>query len=541
MLDKTNNDIWVYIDLRNQRHLGLSLNILAAGRDLAGPLSERAAAVILKPIADIKEEKNSEGTPSFMSIDDAVEECIAKGADLVYVLEHPGSHFPRADIYAHALNLIVRERSPRAFLFPLTDFCREIAARCARMNNSGLIADCVDFRVEDDKIIAGCPSWGGEIMAQLTFSNHNVTGFATVQPHAFKRSSVTGNPGTVERIRIEETLGPEKINRISFSSEPPDRRKLEDAKTVVVGGAGVGNAEGFGMVRNLCAALGGEVGATRPPVLNHWVDEERLIGQTGKSVRPDLLISVGTSGAVQYTAGISESKTIIAINRDPDSPIFNTADIGLIADAKTLLPLLTDRIKQEVMRDLADVLGDEKAGEKGNGFGEKVKKLRKTQGWSIEDLARRTGQPPESIKQVEDNEVVPSVSFLLRISRALGVDPGTFLKDEEKAAIKDQRAQAFIKRTKNYAYQTLTPGAENQHLRGFMITIEPRQAHKPVAYKHEGEEFIYVIEGSLELTLDNRVTHLKVGESMHYNSEIPHKLKNLGNETTRCLVLLYTP
>jgi quercetin dioxygenase-like cupin family protein len=121
------------------------------------------------------------------------------------------------------------------------------------------------------------------------------------------------------------------------------------------------------------------------------------------------------------------------------------------------------------------------------------------------------------------------------------VDPGTFLSDEEKAHIQDKRAQAFTTRTKNYAYQTLTPGAENQHLRGFMITIEAKQAHKPVAYKHEGEEFIYVMEGTLELTLDNKVNNLKAGESMHYNSEIPHKLKNKGNETTRCLVMLYTP
>ena len=193
------------------------------------------------------------------------------------------------------------------------------------------------------------------------------------------------------------------------------------------------------------------------------------------------------------------------------------------------------------MRDLADALGDEKVGDTGNGLGEKVQKLRESHEWSLEDLAQRTGHTPEFIQQVENNEVVPSVSFLLRISKALDVDPGTFLRDDEKAAIQDQRAQAFIKRTKNYYYQTLTPGAENLHLRGFMITIEPKQAHKPVAYKHEGEEFIYVMEGSLELTLDHKIKHLKVGESIHYNSEIPHKLKNLGNETTRCLVMLYTP
>jgi electron transfer flavoprotein alpha subunit len=524
-------DIWVYIDLRNRRHLGLCLNVMSAARGLAGPLSERAVAVLIGPHT----------VSPCVSMQDAAEACISNGADEVYAIEYPDTEAPRADIHAMALNQIIRKMAPRVVLFALTDFSREIAGRCARMNNAGLIADCVEFRIEDVRVIAGCPSWGGEIMAELTFSDHDSTGFATVQTHAFQPVAVRGNPGTVKKIQVKRIDVSEKFKRLSFSAERVERCRLEEAKTVVVGGAGMVNADGFALVRALSAVLGGEVGATRPPVINHWVDEERLIGQTGKSVRPELLISVGTSGAVQYTAGIAESKEIVAINRDIDSPIFNAADIGIVADAKSLLPPLIARIKQVIMRDLADVLSEDSPVGKGNGFGEKVRKLRESHGWSIEDLAQDTGQAPEFVQQVENNEIVPPVSFLLRLSKVLDVDPGTFLRDEEKASIKDQRAQAFIKRTKNYYYQTLTPGAENQHLRGFMITIEPRQAHKPVAYKHEGEEFIYVMEGSLELTLDNKVNHLKVGESMHYNSEIPHKLKNLGNETTRCLVILYTP
>ena len=531
-MNKLKNNIWVYIDLRNRRHLGLCLNVLSAAKGLAGQLSGRAVAVLIGPQA-----------VSFprVSIEDAAEDCISNGADEVYRIEHPDPEFPRADIHALALNQIIQKQHPRAVLFALTDFGRETASRCARMNNSGLIADCVELQTVDGRFIARCPSWGGEIMAELTFTEHDSTGFATVQSQAFQAVTVRGNPGTVKKFQVKEINVSEKLQRLSFSAEPVDCRKLEEAKNVVVGGAGMGNADGFGLVRTLAMALGGEVGATRPPVLNHWVDEERLIGQTGKSIRPELLISVGTSGAVQYTAGIVESKEIVAINRDPDSPIFNVADIGIVADAKIFLPLLTTRVKQIVMRDLADVLSKESPGGTGNGFGEKVQKLRESHGWSVEELAQHTDQTPEFVQQVESNEIVPSVSFLLRLSRALGVDPGNFLRDEEKDSIRDQRAQAFIKRTRNYYYQTLTPGAENQHLRGFMITIEPRQAHKPVAYKHEGEEFIYVMEGSLELTLDNKVNHLKVGESMHFNSEIPHKLKNLGNETTRCLVILYTP
>jgi quercetin dioxygenase-like cupin family protein len=127
------------------------------------------------------------------------------------------------------------------------------------------------------------------------------------------------------------------------------------------------------------------------------------------------------------------------------------------------------------------------------------------------------------------------------LARALEVDPSTFLKDEEKTKIRDARAQAFIKRTQNYSYQTLTPGAENEHLRAFMITIESRQTHKPVAYKHEGEEFILVMEGDLGLTLGGKGHHLKPGESIHFHSETPHKLRSLSDEPTRCVVVLYTP
>ena len=540
MTSSSKNDIWVYCDLRNQRLFGLCFNLLTAARSLSESMSGKAVAVILGQPEREKTERPVD-MPASVFIDDAVEKCISHGADQVFILEHPELTVPRTEIHAQALTHIIKERSPKAVLFALTDFSREVAARCTRMCNAGLIADCTELEIEDGGIGAGRPSRGGDILAKLAYSNPDTTGFATVQPHAFQATEVRGRPGSVEAIQIEDLKTSETLRQISISTEPSDDRKLEDAKIVVVGGAGLVNADGFGLVRSLAAALGGEVGATRPPVLHHWVDEERLIGQTGKTIRPELLLSIGASGAVQYTAGIIESELIVAVNRDPDAPIFQLADIGIVADAKSLLPLLTARVKQVVMRDLADILSEDRAVGSENGFGAKICRLRESHGWSLEELAERTGQSPEYLQQVEKDEVVPSVSSLLQISKALKVDPGTFLMDEEKAAIKDQRAQAFIKRTKNYYYQTLTPGAENLHLRGFMITIEPNQALKPVAYKHEGEEFIYVMEGSLELTLDNKKRQLKVGENIHFNSEIPHKLKSLGNETTRCLVMLYTP
>ncbi|MBT8338800.1 MAG: cupin domain-containing protein, partial [Desulfatitalea sp.] len=132
------------------------------------------------------------------------------------------------------------------------------------------------------------------------------------------------------------------------------------------------------------------------------------------------------------------------------------------------------------------------------------------------------------------------VGFILGMARAMQIDPGTFLNKEAEAGIRDRRAQAYFQRTQSYRYVTLTPEAANSHLRAFMVTIEALQDHKPVAYKHEGEEFIFVMAGDLGLTLGAREHVLKPGESIHFNSDVPHKLKSLSSEETRCLVVLYT-
>jgi electron transfer flavoprotein alpha subunit len=319
------------------------------------------------------------------------------------------------------------------------------------------------------------------------------------------------------------------------------RRSLEETDVVVVGGAGIGSAEGFGRIRELAAAFGGEVGATRPPVLQHWVEENRMIGQTGKTVHPKLLLSIGTSGAVQYTAGITESQVIVAINREGKAPIFSTADFGIVGDWNTIVPALTARLKTLVMRRLVDGLCERDGKVEAASFGMRMCKLREAQGWTREALAQATDQTPEYVAQVEKDEITPPVSFLLRLARALDVDPGAFLREEDKTAIRDRRSQGFIKRTRNYSYETLTPDAEAEHLRAFLVTIESRQAHEPVAYKHEGEEFIFVMEGALELTLGGKPHHLKKLESIRFNSDVPHKLKSLSDEATKCLVVLYSP
>jgi electron transfer flavoprotein alpha subunit len=534
------NDVWVFVDLRSRRFFGFSLNVVCKARQLAAATAGKVTACILAP-AHAAAATRSEGDVCVLP-EAAETECANHGADQVIVLENVQFGSPRADLLAEALAGAVLEARPRLVLFALTDLGREVAARVSRRCRAGLIADCKDLRVDPGgRIIGLCPAWGGSVLAEITYAEGWGTGFATVQPHCCQAAPVEAPTGAVVRRAVAELKTPARLRLLDSHPAPDSHRKLENADIVLVGGAGLGSAKAFGKVRDLATVLDAEVGATRPPVLDHWVGEQRLIGQTGKSVAPRLLVSIATSGAAQYTAGIMESETIVAVNRDPAAPIFEIADIGIVADANEFLPKLIERAQRTVMRRLADMLCETAApGSRGNGFGARLKKLRDGRSWSVEALAEATGQTPDFIEQVEADQISPPVSFLLGLAGALGVDPGTFLRKEEQSAIRDRRLESYVRRTQNYSYQTLTEGREHDHLQAFMVTIEAQQTHKPVAYKHEGEEFIFVMSGELELILGSKALVLKAGEHTHFNSYIPHKLKSLSSEHTRCLVVLYT-
>jgi electron transfer flavoprotein alpha subunit len=534
------NELWVYIDLRSKRFFDLSLNVLAKARELANSVSGRTVAVLLGSSGHRSLEDPKDG-PRSIPVDEAGDDCGRYGADRVSILDNERLAIPRPDLYANALARFVAEHNPMLVMFALTDFGREMAARSARIISAGLISECADVSIDKGKVVADCPAWGGDFIGQITFLDHSRTGFLTVQPHVARATGVDDRPGLVERFSVDVPGTHEGFRLLSSCTGHIEAQRLENAHTVVVGGAGMGSIGNFALVRDLSASIGAELGATRPPVLEHWAEEERLIGQTGKSVRPKLLFSIGTSGAVQYAAGIMEAQTIVAINRDKSAPIFQIADIGIVADAKALLPYLITRVRQATLRKLTDDLYAQEKPDTAKEFGAKVRRLRETHNWTIEALSEEVAQSPEFIEKVEKGTVTPPVAFLLRFAKALKVDPETFLRREEKALIRSLKDQAFMKRTRDYSYTSMSPGMQSHHLRAFMVTIEAKKTHKPVAYKHEGEEFILVMEGELKFTLGNKIHHLRAGESIHFNSDIPHKLKNISSEMTRCLVVLYTP
>jgi electron transfer flavoprotein alpha subunit/transcriptional regulator with XRE-family HTH domain len=525
---KRNLEIWVFGDHRNYLQDHLTLQVLGQAHALSGN-GGRVTVVLLGH-----------------QVEKIAKEYISHGAQRILLVDHSELAFYRTDLYTTVICDLIQEHQPAIFLLGASEFSKELAPRIAKRLQVGLSADCVSFEWDEknERLMASSPSFSGNYMAHIVWSYHRPF-MATIKPGAFPEPPCD-HAQVAEILRVEKNLN-ETFSRIKIISSFREQRqtvKLEDAKIVVAGGRGVKNSEGFHSIRELALLLGGEVGATRPAVDAHWTSHDQLIGQTGKTIKPELLITCGTSGAIQYTAAIRGAGTTVAINRDPHAPIFKIADFGIVADVQSFLPALIMEVKNHLFHEIADLYRNQvRAGKdpKSISFGQRIKKLREDQKMSVIDLAEKTGQSPEFIEQVESDSLVPPVSFLLQLSQALQMDPSNFLTEQEKIQIDGKRQEGFAKRTQNYSYRTLTPGAADKHLRSFMVTIEPKEKHKIVEYKHPGEEYIFVYKGELELTLGKKLIHLKQGETIHFDSETKHKLQNISNDPCELIVTLYTP
>jgi electron transfer flavoprotein alpha subunit/quercetin dioxygenase-like cupin family protein len=520
-------EIWVLGDHRNYPQDRLTMQVLAQARGLSD--TGRVTAILLGH-----------------RVEEIAKEYVHHGAQRLLLVDHPELASYRTDLFAEIINDLVDEHRPDIFLVGASEFGKELAPRIAKRLGVGLTSDCASLEWDEKKesLTASSPAFGGNFLARIAWSTKRPY-MATVSAGTFpERPDDKAAPGEIIRVNKNLNKIASKIKVISSARELHQTTKLEEAKIVVTGGRGVKHLEGFNYVRELASLLGGEVGATRPAVDAHWTSHDQLIGQTGKAIKAELLITCGTSGAVQYTAGIRGAGTVVAINRDPQAPIFKTADFGVVADALSFLPAFIAEVKSHLFREITDLYRTRVRsgrGPKAISFGQRIKKLREDRKMGLEGLAEKTGQPPEFIEQVESDSLIPPVSFLLQLSQALQIDPSHFLTEQEKMQIDGKRQEAFVKRTQNYSYRTLTPGAADKHLRSFMVTIEPREKHKIVEYKHPGEEFIFVYKGELELTLGNKLHHLKQGETIHFNSETKHKLRNLSDERCELIVTLYTP
>jgi electron transfer flavoprotein alpha subunit len=325
-------DVWVFGDYRNYFQNRVTLQLLSKGKELARDLGGNICVLLMG--SDITE---------------YAMEYIAHGAEIVYAVEHPDLAEYQVETFTRIAADLVRVYQPEVFLFGATSFGREFAPRLAARLGTGLSADCLSLEIDPEtgNLLQTSPAFGGSLMAVVVTPQRRPQ-MATVHPGVF-REKVHDHTATgrivYPDVEVETDLRVELIRSRQSISKKID---LENAHTVVAGGRGMESQAGFQLLFELAELLNGQVGATRPAVLAGWAEEERLIGQTGKTIKPKLLLTCGTSGALQYTAGFMGSDAVIAINKDPHAPIFQHSDLGLVGDVKAILPLLIEALKKRI-------------------------------------------------------------------------------------------------------------------------------------------------------------------------------------------------
>ncbi len=327
------NGIWVFAEQRSNELHDVSLELLGKARDLSGRSDTKVTAVLLG-----------------YNVGLLARTLIDHGADSVLLADADSLENYRLLPYSHVFGDLIAEYEPEILLMGATAMGVELAPRVAARVRTGLSAHCIDLKLnEDGHLLQVVPGWGGGVIATIACPDRRPQ-MATVMPGAMKAQSPVEREGEIKQVPVhlpETNLGPEVLE---IRKETPKELPLEKADVVVAGGWGIGNQDNWQMIEELAAVLGGAVGATRPPVDEGWASEGQMIGQSGKTVRPDLYIGVGISGVMHHVVGMDQSKLIININTDGNAEIFETSDIIVVEDFRKILPPLIEGIKSRLIR-----------------------------------------------------------------------------------------------------------------------------------------------------------------------------------------------
>jgi len=322
--------VLVYIEQRFNEVQNVSIELLGKGRKIADELGVGVTAALIGK--DV--EKHSKL-------------LIEYGADKVLILDNPSLELYSTEPYTQAMVQAVKSEMPEIVLFGATSIGRDLAPRVSARLETGLTADCTSLDVSEDRMLLMTrPAFGGNIMATIISPDHRPQ-MSTVRPgvmtkmerdHA-RKGEVVHFPVTIEKNR-------NFVEILSFEKETDEKQDIQEATVLVSGGRGVGSAENFGLLYDLADELNGLVSASRAAVDAGWMDHDRQVGQTGKTVRPNLYIACGISGAIQHVAGMEEAELIVAINKDKGAKIFEVADLGIVGDVHKVLPFLVEELKK---------------------------------------------------------------------------------------------------------------------------------------------------------------------------------------------------
>lgn len=331
-MDKASRDVWVFGDYRNYFQNRVTLQLLARGRELARAQGGELCAVVIGH--DLKQ---------------WVDEYVAHGADRVLAVDHPSLTAYQGETYTSLLVDLARERKPAIILVGATSFGCELAARAAKRLGTGLTADCVNLRLDDQgRLVQTAPGFGGNLLAEIVIPRHRPQ-MATVRPGTFQELPHDyERQAPVEWLPLPQGLRPERVRLLKSERLPPREQALENAGVVVCGGRGMGSKKKFRNLVELARLLGGQVAATRPVVYARWCEEGALVGQAGRQIKPQVLFSFGVSGAIQHTAGIGGAPFIVAVNKNPSAVMMQMADVGLVADANQVCLALIRELRKRL-------------------------------------------------------------------------------------------------------------------------------------------------------------------------------------------------
>jgi electron transfer flavoprotein alpha subunit len=272
----------------------------------------------------------------------AAEEVAPYGVDILAVEADSGSARPESATVAARVAALVATRAVEIALVPGTPDGKDIAGALMGLGEWGILVNASSVEWGDGGPVVGMEAWGGRLLTRSTFRGG--PGIVLVRPGAVTAERA-GAPGRVETVSLEDVPELPEVRVIDRIQEQAGGVPIEDARVIVAGGRGVGGPDGFAMLQELAEALGGAVGATRAAVDAGWIGYSQQIGQTGKTVKPALYIAAGISGAIQHKVGVQTANTIIAINKDPDAPVVEFADLVVVGDLFQIIPRLTEQVR----------------------------------------------------------------------------------------------------------------------------------------------------------------------------------------------------